>query len=70
MIGGDAALALVCHRNHRMSFVFEAAQAAGVRLVLIHDASENEPPRANRRMDFPGWWAIGDCLFSKIPMLH
>lgn len=44
MIGGDAALALVCHRNHRMSFVFEAAQAAGIRLVLIYDSSESEPP--------------------------
>ncbi|MFC2523351.1 MAG: ATP-grasp domain-containing protein [Lautropia mirabilis] len=44
MIDGDAALALVCHRNHRMSFVFEAAQAAGIRLVLIYDSSESEPP--------------------------
>ena len=44
MIDGDAALALVCHRNHRMSFVFEAAQTAGIRLVLIYDSSESEPP--------------------------
>ena len=27
-----------------MSFVFEAAQAAGIRLVLIYDSSESEPP--------------------------
>lgn len=56
MIDGDAALALVCHRNHRMSFVFEAAQAAGVRLVLIHDASENEPPRGLPGV--MGHWAL------------
>lgn len=27
-----------------MSFVFEAAKAAGIRLVLIYDSSESEPP--------------------------
>ncbi len=56
MIGGDAALALVCHRNHRMSFVFEAAQAAGIRLVLIYDSSESEPPHGLPGV--AGYWRL------------
>lgn len=36
-------LALVCHRNAKLSFVFEAARAAGIDLHLIHDPTESVP---------------------------
>jgi biotin carboxylase len=36
-------LALVCHRSAKLSFVFEAAEAAGIELVLIYDTTENAP---------------------------
>lgn len=36
-------LALVCHRSAKLSFVFEAAQAASIELVLIYDKTEHAP---------------------------
>lgn len=36
-------LALVCHRSSKMTFVLEAAQAAGIELVLIYDEKESAP---------------------------
>ena len=36
-------LALVCHRSAKLSFVFEAAEAAGIELVLIYDTTESAP---------------------------
>ena len=39
-----------------MSFVFEAAQAAGIRLVLIYDSSESEPPHGLPGV--AGYWRL------------
>lgn len=36
-------IALVCHRNAKLSFIFEAAQAAGIELVQIFDDNEAAP---------------------------
>lgn len=38
-------LALVCHRSAKLSFVFEAAQEAGIELVLIYDKTEHAPDK-------------------------
>ncbi|WP_375694502.1 acetyl-CoA carboxylase biotin carboxylase subunit family protein [Bartonella sp. AC158YNML] len=36
-------LALVCQRNTKLPFIFEAAQAANIELVMIYDTAENAP---------------------------
>lgn len=41
---GCSRLALACQRSYLMPFIFEAAQEAGIDLVLIHDVSEAPPP--------------------------
>lgn len=36
-------LALVCQRNAKLPFIFEAAQAANIELVMIYDTAESAP---------------------------
>ncbi|WP_375606679.1 acetyl-CoA carboxylase biotin carboxylase subunit family protein [Bartonella sp. AC142YNZD] len=36
-------LALVCQRNTKLPFIFEAAQAANIELVMIYDTAESAP---------------------------
>lgn len=36
-------LALVCQRNAKLPFIFEAAQAANIELVMIYDTAESTP---------------------------
>lgn len=36
-------LALVCQRNAKLPFIFEAAQAANIELVMIYDTAESVP---------------------------
>ncbi|MCZ2158594.1 ATP-grasp domain-containing protein [Bartonella sp. 220] len=36
-------LALVCQRNTKLPFIFEAAKAANIELVMIYDTTENVP---------------------------
>ncbi|WP_409362113.1 hypothetical protein ACRPOS_004535 [Bartonella heixiaziensis] len=36
-------LALVCQRNAKLPFIFEAAKAANIELVMIYDIAESAP---------------------------
>ncbi|WP_375693198.1 MULTISPECIES: hypothetical protein [unclassified Bartonella] len=36
-------LALVCQRNAKLPFIFEAAQAANIELIMIYDTAESAP---------------------------
>ncbi|UNF36425.1 hypothetical protein MNL11_04690 [Bartonella krasnovii] len=36
-------LALVCQRNAKLPFIFEAAQTANIELVMIYDTAESVP---------------------------
>ncbi|WP_375669019.1 hypothetical protein [Bartonella sp. MR168JLCBS] len=36
-------LALVCQRNTKIPFIFEAAKAANIELIMIYDIAESAP---------------------------